>query len=669
MKICTYTLRFLLTTFCFALSAIVYATGMEPFEIRTSVYEITVSEERYIIDFNLPDYEIEDIDVIEGGYPDVFSQYGSFHSINIVGTEEYDKTDEIGYPELPFFSIELLLPSNLTNMHTHLEYYDMTETDVSHYIAPAIKGNMLQTTENEEYTIVERDEDYCAIVYPAIECTDNIYSLSEPYNIFSSTGVTLSVHPFIYEPNSNRLQIVERGRIIIEFDGEPLSSAINRIRDTQTFKSAFAMEFFKEFPWVDFPGERYHPSFLIVAATSDIQQSIQPFVEYKSDCGYNVKTICLEDYGALGQPNNIYSLIQGKNPDYVLLVGNLEQIPAFAGSSRFYHPYSDDGYHSLTGRWIVTDSRQVETVIDKTIAAEQNLSFSGSAIALLSGTGNGECAFYRTIETIVNDAISGIGIDYTIYDGRNGADFSSFQEATLHSSIVLYRGHGGIITCGNDICGSFIPSPYMITSYPLQNYMALDALGNDSPAFPIGLGIACSLNTYATDNNIGSRWVNSTCGGVAFYAATTESARANNNNLTKRMFNVLKEKSAITKGITLSNWLHTAEIKYYQAFSTLSRCAEIAKYNLIGDPTFKVYGRSTAGYSPRRPNCQSEKSDTQSIVRFEVLSINGQIIMQGGEDSLLGKNDICQGLPNGVYLIKYYFANGCITTDKLFITK
>lgn len=29
MKICTYIFRFLLTTFCFALSAIVYATGME----------------------------------------------------------------------------------------------------------------------------------------------------------------------------------------------------------------------------------------------------------------------------------------------------------------------------------------------------------------------------------------------------------------------------------------------------------------------------------------------------------------------------------------------------------------------------------------------------------------------------------------------------------------
>lgn len=659
-----YTLRLSWILLCLLSSLIrLNATDIEcPFTIETPTYQITVSDNQYIIDFSLPPYEINDID-IEGEYPDIFHQYGQFHSIE-VEADNYDVTDNIGYPELPFFPIELLLPSNSSNLRIHLEYSSIDEVELSHYIAPAIKGNTLQMTEDGEYTEIEQDEDYCAEIYQTIEQTDGFYLLSEPYDVFGTRGATLSMLPFVYHPNHNRLEVLEEGRLVIEFDGEPLSSSINRIKDMETFKSAIAMQYFEKFPWPDIPdGGRYLPRFLIVAATQDMQQELQTFVEYKDDCGYNVSLEFLEDYGALGDPNAIHSLINDKDPDYVLLIGSLEQIPPHHGSNRYYNPYSDNGYYDIIGRWIVTDNEQIETIITKTINAEQHLSFSNSAIALLSGTGMGENKVYRNIKTIASDFLSTMGVPYTIYDGReNEMDFYDFQEAAQSSSIILYRGHGGIIADDNDrVYGSYIASPYMASSYPAVGCETIDALENDN-SFPIGLGIACLLNTYRTDNNFGAAWVRNEHGGVAFYGSTTVSTRDHNNNLTRKIFEVLKDKTTNNhKNLTIGHLLHTGEMKYLRAFFTPERYAATARYTLIGDPTFRIYGRASNFYSSRHRTTPRYRTDL--VTNFEILSINGQIVMQGNYP--IDTKTIKMLIPCGIYIVKYYQSDGECIIDKI----
>ncbi len=683
MRLSIHTRYLLLTLLLLSTSLIAAsATGIDPFVIEAPTYQIIVSENQYIIDFNLPDFEITDVDIAEEGYPEMFHQYGYFHSIDIVGTDDYDVTDNIGFPELPFFPIELLLPCDFENIDIHVDFSDVFDKDLDYYIAPAIKGSAIQTTDNGEYVEIERDEDYCSTTYTTIdashyynEYTEEFYSLSQPYDVFGSIGVTLSIHPFEYIPTIGNLRMLQHGRIIIAFDGGSLLSEIAGIRDSQTFKSAFAMEYFKDFPWIDVPsGERYHPRLLIVAATQDMQQDLQTFVEYKSDLGYNVTTVYLDEQRALGYPQAIRYIIQERDPDYVLLVGSLEQIPPYTGSKWFYNPYSDDEYHPCVGRWVVEEddwnsssiSQQLNTIIHKTIMTEQQLSFYSSSISLLSGTGNGECSFYKNIKKIADDINEETSITNTIYDGRDGLDFSNFHEAIQNSSIVLYRGHGGTITDSYDaIYGSYIASPYMVSSYPIINGETIYALENDVP-FPIGLGIACSLNTYETNNNFGSAWVrNRECGGVAFYGSTTLSAHANNNNLTKKIFSVLVEKTTNHQSLTISKWLYEAEKKYFRGLASPDRLAAIRRYSLIGDPTLRVYGRSNSSYFPRYRSTYQHKDTEKSIVSFEIFSTDGRLITRGDYDYPTNANAISITIPKGIYIVKYHQSNGEYIIDKI----
>ncbi len=394
-----------------------------------------------------------------------------------------------------------------------------------------------------------------------------------------------------------------------------------------------------------------------------MEQKLQHFVNYKNACNYDVIFEFLDNYGALGDPHAIRSIIEDKEPDYVLLVGSLEQIPPHHGSNRYYNPYSDNGYHDIIGRWIVTNNEQLETIITKTIDAEQHLSFSNSAVALLSGTGMGKNKVYRNIKIIADDFLATMGIPYTIYDGReNGIDFYDFQEATQSSSIILYRGHGGIIEGGNErVYGSYIASPYMVSSYPAVNCETIDALENESP-FPIGLGIACLLNTYRTDNNFGAAWVRNKYGGVAFYGSTTVSTRDHNNNLTRKIFEVLRDKTSNNqKNITIGHLLHTGEMKYLRAFFTPERYAATARYTLIGDPTFRIYGRASDFYSSRRRTTPQYKTDL--VTNFEILSINGQIVMRGNNP--IDIKTIKTLIPCGIYIVKNYQSNGECIIDKI----
>ena len=239
MRLSIHTRYLLLTLLLLSTSLIAAsATGIDPFVIEAPTYQIIVSENQYIIDFNLPDFEITDVDIAEEGYPEMFHQYGYFHSIDIVGTDDYDVTDNIGFPELPFFPIELLLPCDFENIDIHVDFSDVFDKDLDYYIAPAIKGSAIQTTDNGEYVEIERDEDYCSTTYTTIdashyynEYTEEFYSLSQPYDVFGSIGVTLSIHPFEYIPTIGNLRMLQHGRIIIAFDGGSLLSEIAGIRD------------------------------------------------------------------------------------------------------------------------------------------------------------------------------------------------------------------------------------------------------------------------------------------------------------------------------------------------------------------------------------------------------------------------------------------------------
>lgn len=177
----------------------------------------------------------------------------------------------------------------------------------------------------------------------------------------------------------------------------------------------------------------------------------------------------------------------------------------------------------------------------------------------------------------------------------------------------------------------------------------------------MGFGFACSLNTYETNNNFAARWISEPYGGATFYGATTASYRGSNNYLSKIMFRTLRKTKEQCDNFALGTWLRTGEQKYYNALSNGSRWVQIQKYNLMGDPTFHVFGRESDGtIAPFHVSQKRTDVDTDSeIESVEVYNIYGQLIESRKTLDFTIDNN------NSLYIYKVTYTNGLTKTYKV----
>ena len=655
----------------------------------TPEINIEMEPNRYIIHFVLPPYWFEEddghdnengIDYGEDNGCDVFTK--------IKLDAEHDVTDVPGYPELPFFSLDLLLPFDAHDLvvshfdgQFHNEYVD-------HYVRPALKG----TTINVSNEYIENDEDPCLLdsyyytngatdVYPNGFYRD-FYTISNISYYLYSTGFTLSIFPFSYYPEQGYIQVLTEGTIIVDFSGNDVTRTMDDYLVSTDFSSmAVAMMYDNFNEQIIDPNQYDGPKYLIIAAHRDMENILSEYVSYKQGQNYNVGVVYLDEENRGNNNIAIRNIIEDNailpNPDFVLLVGSLDDIPPYQGVNHPDDPYTDDDYHPFLGRWIVTGESgyysELERIIQKTISSEQAFARAQhpSSAVLFSGTDVNDCTasrvFYNRIKKVDNVSFDRMGIPSTLYDGRNtNVTFNSMcQSLGAHPSFFIYSGHGNEVDpMGNGIISSTIASPYWLSPSGLylhgRTFNHISSLQNDSP-FPMGFGFACSLNTYETNNNFAARWISEDYGGSTFYGATTISYRSSNNYLSKIMFRTLRKTKEQCGNFALGTWLRTGEQKYYNALKNGSRWVQIQKYNLMGDPTFHVFGRASDGtIAPFHVSQKRTDVDTDSeIESVEVYNIYGQLIESRKTLDFTIDNN------NSLYIYKVTYTNGSTKTYKV----
>ena len=473
-------------------------------------------------------------------------------------------------------------------------------------------------------------------------------------------GVTLSIFPFAYYPNVGTAKVLKTGRFIIDFDGGNLKDEISDVLQHSDFTATMAKLTFNTFD-DDAVKLDERPSYLIVAARKAMASCLQPYVNYKMGQGYNAQVVYLDQCGKLGCDGDVMKDFINKNngvcsnPDYVLLVGNLKEIPPYSGKNIDTDPYTDDPYHPHISRWIVKDEDglclDLSTIITKTMNTEYEYTQSKSSAVLFSGIDQESKSrsrrFFRRIKVAARQSFAKMQVPYTLYDGRSVAvNFNSMKSALqANPRFFVYSGHG-------------YPSSYSGIAYPYDVFPSVRQLTNSilslqniSSPYPMGFGFACTLNTYGINESFGASWVSEQCGGVSFYGATTVSHTTSNYYLCRRMFITLKQLTHRMKNFPISVWIQTAETKYKNALCTEDRKIQVLKYSLIGDPTLYVYGCKEDGavapfHSPRREVLE----ETESVVAREeilVFDVMGRLLYQGD------KSDSDLSLPSGLYIVQH----------------
>lgn len=596
MKTSNYTLKGFITFFVLWC---ISSFSLQAQQLTPECY-VDIEPNRYVIYFRLPPFELHEDngdDYEEGNDEGADDDCGLFTEIIMGEDVDYDVTDVPGYPALPFFSLNLLLPECVSEVTVSMEpsVIDMVTPD--YLITPVINESWEYI--NEE--LIYSNEDCYNYEYynngytydPPEECYPNgfyrdFYSTSYVYTTFGTKGITFSIFPFSYYPHQGYMDILQEAVFVIEFECGDLLSTIEEVQTASSYSNYAAQFYYDTFNEMGVTNNvENNGNYLIVAAHRDMENDLSPYVEYRRAQNYNTEVVYLDNYGAVGNRAKIQNIIRNNdvllNPDFVLLVGNFSEIPPSAGFDNANDPYRDYGYHQCTGRWITKDYfsqiggyPDLRNIINKTLQTEIGYTYSYPTAALFSGTDNKKRisrSFYRNIKRVAAKSFSPMGIPYILYDGRNISQNQAqlcMTNALLSSPrFFIYRGHG----YGNSYDAG-IASPYNISSSNLDN------IGNGSS---IGFGIACSMNTYKTNDNFGAKWIASeTGGGAAFYGATTPSYHYSNNYFAKWIFKTLKKMSAKQENFPLILWLRISELSYYHALRTNYRGIEIDKYTLIG---------------------------------------------------------------------------------------
>ena len=630
---------------------------------------IEMETNKYIVYFTLPNYTLED----EENHCDYFTKIA-------MADNDYDVMDEPGYPELPFYSLRLLLPLCASDVRVSILSSNTTQEYPHYPIIPAYKGSIVNF--QEEYTELDPDcfnADYYnsgyTIDYPN-GFYNSYYDVSNIYTVFGYNGITFSIFPFSYQPDQGYIDVLQTAVFEIEFDCDGLIAMIDEMTAYPDFNSTAAQLYYDSFNEMGVSSNTgENGTYLIIASHRDMATNLAPYVQYKQGQNYITEVLYLDDYGTLmlGDSTWIKHLIEHNNilpnPNFVLLVGNLEDIPPCGGTNDPDDPYTDDCYHPLIGRWIIGeetdywgDYADLRNIIEKTIETETNFINPYSTAALFSGTDSHNMhvdeVFYQNIEDVANTSFYLMGIPYTLYDGRY---YSSNSQALWYMTnaiqnnprFFIYRGHGG-----HNNYTAAIASPYWL--YADQ----IPALSNGDTG-PLGFGFACGLNTYETDYNFGARWIASNgAGGAAFYGATTDSYRSANNVLAKQMFRSLRLLTNFGDNFPISLWIRISELTYSLPLRTATRRMQTRKYVLIGDPTLSVYGMDYVGnYEPFHAPHKDFLNDGEAniIDRTEVYDMSGHLLT-----TIHHSQNVTQlPLQFGVYIVKTIFSDGTSITNKI----
>lgn len=679
----------LCTIFSLVLSSNLIA---EQYELD-DVYLIELKEDRYIIHFKLPEFWIEyeedsedDSDeILEDGTDD------NCGILNIIEMDaDYDVLDVPGYPQLPFFTLHLLLPDSAQNIEVKFNPIEQGREDLPCYISAAQRGGHMECNSfGYPYQVNSELEEECynGIYYDnGIDDSypdgfyRNFFEVTTPYRLYNNgaQGVTLSIYPFAYYPEQFYMDVLRYATFEIKYDrGSVLNTMAQYANGTDAF-SMVTKTFFDTFCMVDITSsntEHTKGTLLIVAESEEMETCLQPYVDYKSSLGYDVEVAYLDyhNYNALGDPYMIYDIINNRasSPDYVLLVGSLYSIPPYKGTSDDDNPYTDDSYHPHLGRWIVHSYSELSLIIEKTMSSEDSYSLENTQAVLFSGRDDKKRIskkFYKRIAKIDEVAFRPLGISSTLYDGRKSdINFETMQEALQgNPNFFIYSGHGldGGITSG--LCEPYCVIP---DGFSALGYRWISDFGNATP-YPMGFGFACVLNSYKNDDSFGARWVSECEGGVAFYGATTTSYSTSNYYLAKRLFRKLRDLTCKLGELPISVWLRVGEESYYRALRTSTRARQVERYSLIGDPTLLVYGfedvrrRAPSGVGANKMDRgQDVLSVNNEVSKIAVYDICGRCVMV--HSSNITRDELVNMLPRGLYIVEYTYIDGQKDTIKM----
>lgn len=342
--------------------------------------KVTITESNYTkVNFNV---SVSDLYFLE-----VKTTEGVFINLSAVG---FGQRSVAGEPALPVFHrlIEVPLGAEFTFRikRQHVTVIDLNENGIKYPVFPA-QPPMSKSDDPENVPFVFNKTMYNTDQF----VSDELVTASHAGLMRALNLARVDISPVQYNPVTNVLKIFDELEIEIIFQNADVAGtlALKQQKASPYFRSMYQMVV--NYKPLDPSDELITnaPATYVIVSDPMFQAALQPFIQWKTKKGFKV----IEGYTnnpAVGTTTtSIKSFLQGlynsppagySAPSFVLLVGDVAQIPAWSGSAGShvtdlrYCEYTGDNLPEVYyGRFSATNLAQLQPQIDKTLEYEQYL--------------------------------------------------------------------------------------------------------------------------------------------------------------------------------------------------------------------------------------------------------------------------------------------------------
>ncbi|MEZ5001112.1 MAG: C25 family cysteine peptidase [Bacteroidales bacterium] len=393
------------------------------------------------------------------------------------------------------------------------------------------KGSDYQYTQFQREPTPYRQEDYYRSAKPSRSDTVTVEYLG------TSRGAkigTITISPLFYYPVDNYLDMITE--MVIELTFKPVPSATV---STNSLKSASATSLLEK-GLIDYNPEEVIPGFslgpvgMVIVSDTVMRRHLSPLVEWKTRKGFRVTEIYVGSDGITKSFDSIKAKLReifessgpdSPAPEYIILAGDLNYIPASAGTSwlsdMYYGEFDGNGDFlpdAYIGRLPAKDTTQMKSIVRKILDYEQfnfadtikhyesALAFTGydiGNIPYMNGQVNYSSQYLNESNGItahlithnINDSVRTVRYDSVKYLMNTGVGF------------INYTGHGD----ANGWLSTGVNSTFAAT---LTN----------SLRYPVVISNACQTANYGSLNCFGSTLVRlNNKGALAFIGCSNDS--------------------------------------------------------------------------------------------------------------------------------------------------
>ena len=316
---------------------------------------------------------------------EVPTERGIFSEIAIEGTYALG---EIGTPELPASHQLLAVPFGATPRVNVVSY-----TTVDYRLSDYGIGTLLphQPSVRKDQNLDEVEFVYNADAYQtrslasAPEATIEVQGTMRGIRIGS-----LVINPVSYNPASNTLRVFNDIEVEINFDGADRAETERMLLSTYSpyFDIVYKQMFnYRQILSVydDHPDLMAYPVHMIVITPENYVSTLQPWINWKIQKGFDVNVVTTaqagSNYNAIRTyVQNLYNtgVSQGATPTFLVLVGDVAQVPNTMGSASqkvtdLYYGSVDNDYFPdmFYSRMSAENTSQLTAIINKILQYEQ----------------------------------------------------------------------------------------------------------------------------------------------------------------------------------------------------------------------------------------------------------------------------------------------------------